>query len=116
MNKTKKKNVKTIPAPVTTIPSFKPCKTLSEVTKDWFAKAESKDKGNVFIQDFFTVATMLCQNYKTFEFRDVLALTRALDTPAAELVPLFDSWTADLLANGRATCLNLFGEPSWTFK
>lgn len=98
-------------------PSFTPAKTLSEITREWSDKQKKKaDGSNNFVQDFLTVAALLCSSYKTFNFRDVTALTRALDTPVAELVPLFDSWTADLFNNGRATCLNLFGEPEWTFK
>ncbi len=118
MAKNMKKNIKKTPAPVIAgIPSFRPCKTLSEVTRDWFNKAQAKaSPENVFIQDFFTVATMLCQNYKTFNFRDVIGLTRALDTPTAALAPMFNSWVDDLLVNDRVTCLNLFGDPEYTFK
>lgn len=47
------------------------------------------------------------------EPRDILA---PLDIPADELSPLFDSWTKELQANNRVEGLNLFGDPSWTFK
>jgi hypothetical protein len=109
------KKAKQAPTPVATgLPSFKPCKSLADVTKDWFDAHKSKDE--IITQDFFNIANLLSQNYKTFEFRDVIALTRALDIPTAALAPLFDSWTKELEANNRVECLNLFGEPSWTFK
>lgn len=98
-------------------PSFRPTKTLAQVTQDWIAKQKKNtDGGNDFVSDFLTIATLVCENYKTFTFRDFASMTRGFDTPVEKLAPLFNSWTAELKANNRVDCLNLFGDPQWTFK
>ena len=100
-------------------PSFAPSKTLTEITADFVAKQKQGRKGNgenEYLQDFLTVAQMICANYGSFSFNDFLTLTRNLDTPASALVPIFHDFIKELQASGRLKTVNgCYDFPQYTF-
>jgi hypothetical protein len=112
--KTTKKNT----APMD-FPSFRPVKPLEQITAEFIAKqkqGQKKDGENSVIPDFSLAIRMICSNYQgqSFNFNDVLALTRHLDTSAEDLIPLWHEWVDVMKAERRIKVINIIGIPQYT--
>lgn len=116
----KKKTTPAADSQVKSFASFKPCLTLAEVTANFVAKEKKKQTrdgdNNSCLMDFKSLATMLCENYRTFSFNDVLSLSRSLDLSAEALAPLFHAWIAELKESKRVKALaSCYDFPCYTF-
>ena len=102
--------------------SFWPTKSLEDITNEFLAKQKQGKKSNgdnddSHISDFSLAVKMLCHSYQhqSFNFNDVLALTRHLDTPSSALVPLWHDYVNTMKENRRIKVINIIGIPQYTF-
>ena len=118
--KTKKQStVKTSPA--LDYPSFKPNKSIEEITTDFLnaeRKAQKRNGENSYIEDFAIAVNLLCHSYqdRSFSVNDVIQATRHLDTPSSEIIPLFFAWSEELKKHKRLkTLLSISSFPTYAF-
>lgn len=86
--------------------TFTPQKNLLEITNSFITAQTKKHKtrdgeNNSALADFGIVARMICDNMKSFSEREVLALSRHLDTQASALIPLVHLWIEELKRHNR---------------
>jgi len=84
--------------------SFQPIPTLQETTNSFIAtqpKTKRNEGKNENLKDFLKIATMITQNYPSFDLNTFLQLSRSLDLDASEVAGLFHDWVEQLIRDGR---------------
>lgn len=122
MNKKTTKAKKQIAPAQAGLATFRPCKTIEEITNQFVAarrQGKRSNGENDHLQDFLNIAQLIGTQYlnQTFSFNDFLSLPRHLDTPAEVLAEHFHAWIAELDANGRIRTMHgAYNYPVHAFK
>ena len=101
--------------------NFSPRRSYEEITNTWLAEKRKAAKGkgdndDTHLADIAVALKHICHNKQneTFDFNDVISLTRGFDTPQHMLMPLWMDWVQTMKANKRISIINLIGIPNYT--